>query len=126
MKTHSISTFKSSAVLALFLAISLMGVSCSEDGCEENITGTIVFENTDTEATLQISINSPFTSVNGPGDLSVPPGESSSYTAPAGPLVIYARKTASVCNGSRCSLTVSPEPNRETDLASCERVQLVY
>ncbi len=101
--------------------------SCSgEDACSDNNTGTLVFENTNSNATLQISLNQEFGSVNGPGDLSVAPGETQSISSPAGPQTVYARFSQSICVNGRCSISVTGLDTRATDLDTCESATLAY
>lgn len=112
----------------LLFVVLLLLVSCTKEAaCESNATGTLLFENTNTTATLQIFINEFGTiAVNAAGDLSVAPGESQSMDLPAGPQNVKARFTTAVCNGGRCQTSTSGLPEREVDLEACDALTLSY
>lgn len=114
--------------LAFALVFILATCSCSkEDACESNNTGTLTFVNSNRNGTLQVFINNFGTiAVNGPGDVSVPPGESVSVDLPAGPQNLKARLSFSSCSGNRCSVSTSGLPERDVDLSACERSNVSY
>ena len=116
------------SILALFLGLS----SCCElsgncqEACEENSTSTLIFENT-TSATLQVFINQTGRiSINGPGDVDVPPGEMIEYEIAAGFHNIQARTVSCVTNNGRTGCTTQGKPERNIDIDACEKKALVY
>lgn len=113
--------------LALLANIFILSSCTSEDACESNNTGTFIFQNTSSTATLQVFINEFGTiSANGLGDVNVPPGESESIDLPAGQQNLKARYMTSSCSNGRCQISTSGLPERDVDLNSCEQSTITY
>ncbi len=111
-----------------FIMITVLSVSCSkQESCEVGNMGTLTFRNTNSTATLQVFINEfGRISVNGPGDVSVPPGETISIDLLAGPQNLKARFTVSSCSGGKCSISNTTLPERDVDLGSCQTSNVAY
>jgi len=118
--------------LFAFLILSLGLSSCCElsgncqEACEENNTSTLIFENS-TQATLQIFVNQTGRiSVNGPGDVNIPPGDVVEYEIAAGFHNIKARTMSCITNGGRTSCTTQGKPERDIDIDACEKKTMAY
>jgi len=113
--------------LLFVLGITAFSYSCEKtNSCEMDNTGTIIVENTHHSGRLQVHFNKSKVSVNGAGDLSIGPGEMESMDLPAGQHNVKAVLIISTCNNGRCSVSSSGKPEKNVDLAACEKKNLVY
>ncbi len=111
------------AVLLISLPFFLF--SC-QDECEKNNTYGVLVRNSSNTGILQVNVDDPFTSVNGPGQFSVGPGETIVINVSSGTHTILARLVVSVTVNNRTQTTVTGQPDEVVNQDNCETVTLVY
>ena len=123
---NSITTLRT-IVGILFITCLIYSCSEEEEACQAANLGTLTFQNTNTEGTLIVFINEfGSISVNGPGDVSVPPEDSVTIDIPAGPQNLKARLRESTCVGSRCAIRTTTLPERDVELTACQTSTISY
>jgi len=112
------------------IAIALITLPCllfsCQDACEKDNTYEVIVRNSSNTGTLQVNVDDPFTSVNGPGQFSVAAGETLSINVSAGTHTILARMVVTVTVNNRTQTTVTGQPDEVVDQGACETVTLVY
>jgi hypothetical protein len=113
----------------MLITVLLCATSCAKEipSCEETNIGTIIVENSRTKGVVKIYFNeTDRIPINGSGDLNIPPGEKANMSLPAGLHNVKAILSITECTGGRCHTTTSGLPEKNTDLASCEDLNLIY
>ncbi len=111
-----------------FIIAATLIICCSEDPatCELNNSGTVEFENTRNNGVLQIFFDKSRISVNGSGDLNIPPGEKASSDLPVGEHNIKVRLLISNCSGNRCQVSSSMLSDSDEDIFQCQQRTFAY
>ncbi|WP_406684082.1 hypothetical protein N1F78_15535 [Seonamhaeicola sp. MEBiC1930] len=117
-----------SLYLLIFLFTLLFTTSCeSTEPCEEDNTGTVIIENTNSDYSLHFYKSNSV--VRGNGDLVIEPQSKGSITLPAGSYSTYLKLFTGSCNPDTGRCLISWElidDDKEIELSSCEDLNLIY
>lgn len=114
--------------LLIILCSFCFTTSCeSTEPCEEDNTGTVIIENTNSNYRLHFYKSN--SDVNGDGDLVIEPQSKGSITLPTGSYSTYLRLFTGSCNPdtNRCLISWKLiDDDKEIELSSCEDLNLIY